>query len=76
MPKKQWRIMILICLTLIICGCIKQPDIPPYTGEFLIITETECMMGVHIDFRSGIQVFNETGVKSVFTMFIKHAQVN
>jgi len=76
MNKKMGRIPILINLTLLINGCIQQPDIPPNTGEFLVITETECIMGVHIDFRSGIQVFNETGVELVFTKFIKYAQDN
>ena len=33
-------------------------------------------MGVHIDFRSGIQVFNETEVELVFIKFIKDAQDN
>ena len=76
MPKKMGRILILICLILLTNGCIQQPDIPPNTREFPVITETECIMGVHIDFRSEIQVINETGVELVFTKFIKYAQEN
>ncbi|MFX0208844.1 MAG: hypothetical protein ACFFDT_22870, partial [Candidatus Hodarchaeota archaeon] len=64
------------CSVILICGCILQPRPLPSEGEFPEITETECIMGIHMDYNSGILVRNETDVETVFNVFIRYSQEN
>lgn len=65
---------LFFCTVILISGCILQPGPPSKEGKFPEITETECIMGVHVDFDSGILVRNETDVETVFNVFIRYSQ--
>ena len=73
--KRTRLLELFYCIIILNSGCIHQPASPD-TGEFPEITETECIMGVHIDYVSGIPVQNETDVEHVFNTFIQYAQEN
>ncbi|NIO21738.1 MAG: hypothetical protein GTN76_13680, partial [Candidatus Aenigmarchaeota archaeon] len=66
MNKRIILIGIFYCTVILISGCILQPGPPLKEGEFPEITETECIMGVHVDYASGILVRNVSDVETVF----------
>lgn len=76
MNKRIILIGLFYCTVILISGCILQPGPPSNEGKFPEITETECIMGIHIDYDSGILVHNETDVETVFNAFIRYSQNN
>ena len=72
--KKRNSIIGLFCLIgILISGCLQQ-SVPSDEDEFPEIVETECIMGVHVDYVSGISVQNVADVEMVFNAFIRYSQ--
>jgi len=76
MNKRMIVIGVFYCAVLLISGCLQKPVSPLDENEFPEITETECVMGVHVDYASSIPVQNETDVETVFNAFIQYSQEN
>ena len=72
--NRNTLLIALIVGIIFVVGCTQQgkDDTNSLDGEFKEIEE--CIMGVRIDYRSGITVQNEADVEFVFNDFISWAQ--